>query len=415
MCKYMRFLRNLEMLRKIKTPIIPIVFVLLLILVIVFERSKTNSSQHLNNEIQKIIDKDRTKYDIPGIEVSISLPGEKLPRDFVSGTITANSPILVKPDNLFQIGSETKTFISTIILQLEAENLLSINDPISKWLPHLPSAWQNITIKQLLNHTSGIFEITETEEFWKIERASGLKKQWTPEELINLVAKKTSYFKPGIGWHYSNTNYYLAGMIIHAVTGKSVEEEMKIRLLEPLKLSNTYYLPRAYSQAILQRMAHGYSDRFSETAQDVTDINMSMADASGATISTSHDTAILFRKLLATNSILQAKQQNELMSLVDKDGKAISPESKKSGYGLGIGRHIESSGDEIWFHGGGTLGYLANMLWVKGNDVVITTAINHGSKKAEAGSNALRDDLIAYLKKSIVSSKCNYIPSNLGA
>lgn len=195
-------------------------------------------------------------------------------------------------------------------------------------------------------------------------------------------------------------------MIIHAVTGKSVEEEMKIRLLKPLKLSNTYYLSRAYSQDILQRMAHGYSDRFSDTARDVTDINMSMADASGAIISTSHDTAILFRKLLATNSVLPARQQDEFMSLVNKNGKILSPESKKSGYGLGIGRHIESSGDEIWFHGGGTLGYLANMLWVKCNDVVITTVINHGSKKAEAGSNALRDDLIAYLKNSYASDKC---------
>jgi len=392
------------LLPKIKISTIPL---LLLTWIAGVEPSYAAPSQYINNSIQRIIDEDRTKYDIPGVEVSISFPGENLPRDFVSGTTTINGSILVKPDHLFQIGSETKSFIATIILQLEAEGLLSIDDPISKWLKQLPDAWKKITIRQLLNHTSGIFNVTEADEFWEVEKNSNFKKQWTPDELVNLVINKAPYFDSGKGWHYSNTNYMLAGMIIRTVTGKSVEETMQVRLLDPLLLSNTYYLSRAYNEDILLRMAHGYSDRFSAETQDVTDSNMSMADAAGAMISTSHDSAIWLRVLLTTYSVLPEKQRNELTSIVDYDnGQPLSTESKKSGYGLGVGRDFDSYGNEVWYHDGGTLGYLSKMLWVKCNDIVVTTIINHGSDRAVAGSDALREDLIGYLLKLDVSKKC---------
>jgi D-alanyl-D-alanine carboxypeptidase len=308
--------------------------VFLIVITCIFEMqvSYAECGKNINDGIQKIIDEVRVKYQIPGIEVSISCPGENSPRDFISGTTTVYGSTLIKPNNLFQIGSETKSFIATILLQLESEGALSIDDQISKWLPQIPPAWKHIKIRQLLNHTSGIFNITEADEFWEIEKKSNLKKQWDPDELINLVVNKASYFEPGRGYHYSNTNYILAGMIIQTITGKSVEDEMKIRLFEPLKLSNTYYLSRAYSEDILQRMAHGYSDRFSDKAEDVTDANMSMADASGAIISTSHDSAIWLRQLLTSYTVLPEKQQYELMDLVDeKNGKPLPPDSKKAG------------------------------------------------------------------------------------
>ena len=189
--------------------------------------------KNINDGIQKIIDADRIKYKIPGIQVSIGCPNEISLRNFVSGTITQEGPTLVKPDNLFQIGSETKSFTATIVLKLEAAGLLSINDSIGKWLPQY-SIWKDITIKQLLNHTSGIVDYFDTEEFANSEIESNFQKQWTPDELINLVINKSPYFAPGQGYHYSNTNYVLAGMIISAATNKSVEEEMKTLLLKQL-------------------------------------------------------------------------------------------------------------------------------------------------------------------------------------
>jgi D-alanyl-D-alanine carboxypeptidase len=97
-------------------------------------------SQNINESIQKIIDGNRIKYQIPGIEVSVSCPGEEIPRDFVSGTTTIDGTVPVQSDHLFQIGSETKSFVTAVILQLEAEGRLSIYDPISTYLKNIPDA-----------------------------------------------------------------------------------------------------------------------------------------------------------------------------------------------------------------------------------------------------------------------------------
>lgn len=365
------------------------------------------SNQEINSEIQKIIDKNRIESDIAGMQVSIGFPNEALPRDFVSGTASITNRTPVKSDNLFQIGSLTKSYTAGILLQLEAEGLLSINDPISKYLSSIPLSWKNVTIKQLLNHTSGIYNFSESDDFLKIAKKSNFKKQWTPNELINIAINHKSYFKPGMGWHYSNTNYVLAGMIIHSITGKSVEDEMTNRLFGPLKLVNSYYLTHPYSKDILKRMVHGYSYLFSEKARDATDDNMSMADAAGAIVSTSHDTAIWLRKLLTTDAVIPAQQRMELMSLVDdKNGREIALNSKQSGYGLGIGREIDSFGNEIWLHDGETLGFTSKMFWLKCNDIVIAAVMNEGSQKAEIAGNLLKQDLVTYLLSLDGSTKC---------
>lgn len=377
---------------------------MILISALVTQITYAECGPKLNEGIQKIIDEDRIKYQIPGIQVSISCPGEENPRDFVSGTTTIDGAMSVKPENLFQIGSETKSFTSVILLKLEADGILSINDPIGKWLPNISPDWKNITIKQLLNHTSGIFNYAETDEFWSIEKNSGFKKQWAPDELINLVVNKSAYFKPGKGWHYSNTNYVLAGMIIQAATGKLVEEKMNTLLLEPLHLTNTFYLPYIYSNNIIQRMAHGYHKTANDPLADATNYNMSMADAAGAIISTSHDTAIWLRRLLTTDTVLPAAQRKELMSLVDmKSGQELPNTNNISGYGLGIG--FDYYGEEIWGHDGGTLGYLSNMLWLKCNDVVVTSLINISSDDNVSGD--LISDLVNYIQKSDNSKQCD--------
>ena len=124
----------------------------------------------------------------------MSCPDDVTPRDFVSGTTTMKGSIPVKPDHLFQIGSETKSFVAVIILQLESEGLLSIlRSNQSMVTGKLPQTWRNIKIKQLLNHSSGIFNFTEIDYFFD----NDLNKQWTGKELAKLVYEKEPYFKPG--------------------------------------------------------------------------------------------------------------------------------------------------------------------------------------------------------------------------
>lgn len=380
---------------------------LLIASIFVTYNAYADCSKDIRQGIQDILDKDRLTYQIPGMEVTISYPGENSTLDFVSGTTTLSTNIPVQRDNLFQIGSETKSFIAVILLQLEAEGLLSINDKIGKWLPQVASDWKEITIKQLLNHTSGIFNYTEVlDEMVHNDKNLDLKKQWTSYELINLVINKPSYFKPGAGWHYSNTNYVLAGMIIENATGKSVNDEIKTRLTEPLQLTNTYYLPHLYSEQIMQRMMHGYSSRgyFPNEPKDVTDTNNSWANAAGAIVSTSHDMAIWFKKL-SSGALLPAKQMNELMTLVDKsNGQPLPITTNQAGYGLGVMHDFDTFGNETWWHSGGTLGYSSLMVWLKCSDIVITANINHLSSTRDI--YALTKDLASYIQKSSQTTTC---------
>ena len=333
----------------------------------------------LNETVQKTIDATKVKYDLPGIQVSVWCPGENQTRDFVTGTKIKNGNDSIKADTLFQVGSETKSFIATIILQLEAEGFLSIEDPIGKWLPQLPDSWKSVTIKQLLNHTSGLPNYNNDLVFYSAIFQNP-KKQWTPDELLSFAINKPLHHEPGKGWDYSNTNYIVAGMIIRTVTNMSIDEEIQTRLLIPLNLSNTYYLPYSYNANILQRIAHGYLSS-ANPPRDVTEVNMSVADSAGALVSTSHDIAIWFKTFLS-GSLLPAAQFKELNTLVDEQtGQPfVSTKSGDIGWGLGV-KYINDESGGYWLHAGETIGYSAVMAWLKCEDIIITISTNSSTQE----------------------------------
>lgn len=375
----------------IRVSIYPLLFLgaLITFLGITF-KANASCTAVMNREIQQIIDRIRWQHQVVGIEVSLSCPGENYPRDFVSGSIASDGYSPLKPEHLFQIGSETKSFIAAMMLQLEEQGFLDIDKPISHWLSALIPDWQNITIRQLLNHTSGIPSYTEMDEFWWLERESDFLKSWSSIDLLHLVENRPLDFPSGKGWHYSDTNYILAGMIIASVTEHSVEKELKSRLFQPLHLEHTYYLLSSPPDYLLAKMAHGYELRDDNSPFDATYVNLSMADAAGAILSTAHDTAIWFRELLTTNKVLSAKQRKKLMTLVDSNGQpTFGP-----GSGLGIFLDYNQFGEEVWSHMGGTPGYLSSMLWLKSQNIVITILINSNNNQA---SVELWNDLVSYI------------------
>lgn len=359
--------------------------------------------------IQKIIDEDRAAYQMPGVQVSVIFPGEIAPHDFASGMTTLEGSNLVSTNHLFQIGSQTKSFTAATILLLEAKELLSIEDPIDKWLPNVPTSWKNITIRQLLNHTSGIFNFTESEKWVTTAIKDHFQKQWTEEEIVSYVKEEPSYFAPGKGYHYSNTNYVLASMIVRAVTGVAMQEKFEELILKPLQLENTHYISSFYSESILEHMAHGYSFQtlYPGEVKDVTYFNNSWGHGAGAMISTTHDTAIWLKKIL-NGTLLPLTQMNEMLALVDnEEGKPLAQDDPKPGDGLGIGREY-IFGEEIWGHSGGTLGYNSIMSWLKCRDIVIAVAVNDSKNMSDEGSDSARlvADLISYLRKVDSSSQC---------
>lgn len=365
------------------------------------QQAQASCDKKCHQQIQAIIDHDRDLYSIPAVQVSIIYPDKNIPDDFVSGTTKTDNHVPLQKDNLFQVGSETKSFVGTIMLQLEAERQLSLDDKISKWLPGLPYTWNKITIRQLLNHTSGIYDYFDVLIDMAEKKQLDLLKQWSAAELIDLVVKKPNYFEPGKGWHYSNSNYVLAGMIIEAVTHTPFSDIIHDRLIRPLGLTNTYYASAKYDSIIMSRMAHGYSKIAPFPITDIATKNSSWANSAGANISTAHDMAIWFKTLL-TGKLLPTAQFHEMMSLVDEaNGQSIPDTRRTAGYGLGIMHDFTTFGEETWLHSGGTLGYSSFMIWLKSRNIII--AVNGSDISSLIPEKRdlfyLTQDIVSFLQK----------------
>jgi D-alanyl-D-alanine carboxypeptidase len=344
-----------------------------------------NMSASVNLKIQNIVNVFRTQYGIPGMTVSISLPTKQTTMDFVSGATQKKGTIDITTGNLYQVGSITKSFTAAIILQLEADGRLTINNTLGKYLSQYPR-WKEVTVKQLLNMTSGIFDYTHDKSFFS-EMTGHPNKHWTPEQLINVAEKHPDYFKPGHGWHYSNTNYILAGMVIQKITGKTVAQEMNTRLLgaENLNLLNTYYSEKPYNKAVMARLVDGYNG--DSHLGNVTNPNLSWAGAAGAIISNPRDIVRWVRALFSDN-VLEAVQLKEMESLVCVPGVsklscvAGQPVANDvGGFGLGLTEMSRAPFGDFWRFQGDSLGYTTQYFYIPKFDLVIIVSINNKDEK----------------------------------
>ncbi|MEU5399162.1 serine hydrolase domain-containing protein [Streptomyces sp. NPDC005963] len=260
----------------------------------------------------------------------------------------------------YRVGSITKTFVATVLLQLEAEGRLDLDDSVDRWLPGVVSGHghdgRRITLRQLLNHTSGIYNYTEDPEFQQKVFGDGFFQHrydtWQPRQLVDLALRHAPYFAPGTDWHYSNTNYVLAGLVIEKATGRPYGREVERRILRPLGLRATSVpgtdprVPRPASRAYSKLS----QDPAATEIHDVTELNPSAAHAAGEMISDSADLQRFYRALLK-GALLPPKQQKALTDTV-----AVDPNQPRYGYGLGLMSQKLSCGKEVWGHGGGIHG-----------------------------------------------------------
>ncbi|MDX2699308.1 serine hydrolase [Streptomyces ipomoeae] len=253
----------------------------------------------------------------------------------------------------FRIGSAAKTFTATVVLQLVDEGRMSLEDTIEQWLPGVVRGNGNdgsqITVRQLLQHTSGIPDVKP--EIPALNSADGYRAErfrtYTPEELVELAMQHRPNFSPGEGWSYSNTNYILAAMIIHQVTGRSWAQEVNGRIIRPLGLGGTS-TPGAFP-FILGPHAQGYAAFGTDTSIDVTALNPSMAVGSGSIISTTHDLNRFYTALLG-GRLLDPAQLDEMTTTTPAPELGVR-------YGLGLGEILLSCGGSYFGHLGELLGY----------------------------------------------------------
>jgi D-alanyl-D-alanine carboxypeptidase len=259
----------------------------------------------------------------------------------------------------YRVGSITKTFVATVLLQLEAEGRLSLDDTVDKWLPGVVRGHghdgRHITVRQLLNHTSGIYNYTEDEDFGRAYfTEEGFSRHrydtLTPRELAAVAMRHEPDFAPGTSWHYSNTNYVVAGMVIEKVTGHSYATEITRRVIHPLRLRATS-LPG--TEATVPHPSSRAYSKFTDPSgptYDVTALNPSLASAAGEMISNSADLDRFYGALLG-GKILPPHQLKEMKTTVE-----IKDSRSPGRYGLGLMETPLSCGVQVWGHDGGIHG-----------------------------------------------------------
>jgi D-alanyl-D-alanine carboxypeptidase len=264
------------------------------------------------------------------------------------------------PQDKFRIGSLTKPFIATVMLQLQAEGTVDLDTPVEHWLPGtVRGGGQDgrlVTIRQLLGHTSGLYDFAEDRRIQRDYFGSGFAAhRYDSHDAASLVRTAMAHrrsFEPGTDWAYSNTNYVLAGMVIAKATGHSYAHEIERRIIRPLKLRHTSLpgtssripAPHGRAYSTLSRTGRNAPSR------DVTALNPSLAGASGEMISTTGD-LVRFMRALIGGRLLPSQQLAEMKSTVPAEGA--------DRYGLGLTRHRLSCGITVWGHEGTIQGSLS--------------------------------------------------------
>jgi len=305
-----------------------------------------------------------------GFAVTVLIPGEP-PWTGVAGRSHGTVPIT--ESSVFAVGSTTKTFTAITLLRLAEEGVLSLDDSLHRWLPAYPNVDPDITIRQLLNHTSGLSDFTDPPN-WLADLLADPDRVWGKEEYF-LQTIRPPYFEKGAGWSYSTSGYLLLRMIIEEATGKTVPALYHEYVIDPLGLSDTHVCP---ANPLPGTLAHGWMDLNGDGIYD--DFSALPATAfcsatGGQVYATTGDQATLGAALMRDRTILSDVSYGEMRDFVFPSAQ---DEPLVYGYGLGFvwynGAFME--GLKVWGHSGNAPGYAAAMLYLVDYDVVVSLGDN---------------------------------------
>ncbi|MFC4508425.1 MULTISPECIES: serine hydrolase domain-containing protein [Streptomyces] len=306
----------------------------------------------------------------------------------------------------FRMGSNTKTMVATVVLQLVAEHRLQLTDPVEKWLPGLIPNGAAITLRMLLNHTSGLFNTIDDPDVLKAFTGQDTR-QWTPGELIAAAVRHAPLFAPGARYSYSNTNYVALGLVAEKAAGHSLSDLIQERIARPLHLKNTY-LVTGSGETKSPRLAHGYEPDAAHLAPvlppgtpagtaftgparpaghvDTTWINLSTEWAAGGMVSTAQEWA-RFDTALMSGQLLPPAQLKEMKTTVAEES------GNPNRYGLGLEKKVVTPCGTVWGHDGQVPGYSSwdytDSTGRRTVSVFTTTIFGIANPKADAANEAL--------------------------
>ena len=262
-------------------------------------------------------------------------------------------------DKKMRIGSVSQTYLVTLLLELTDERKINLDDKVNKHLSFVPNG-NNITIRQLANNTSGIFNYMDDDNF-KAEVKKNPLYEWQPMELANIAFSHAPYFKPGEAWHACDTNFILLGMIIEKITSEPIRDILKTKVIDKIGFKNTVFATGPFISGDYSR---GYlGEKNIIVPQDITLLDPSVMWASGAMVSDLSDLS-LWVKSLASGSLL-----------TDKSKAARFMWVKTGQLGLKCGLGVSKIGDYVGYSGG-IPGYSCTMFYLSSRDTTIIVLLN---------------------------------------
>ncbi|WP_327721484.1 beta-lactamase family protein [Streptomyces sp. NBC_00490] len=312
----------------------------------------------LASRLDKAIEKVRRQAGIPGVVAGLWMPGKG---SYVRATGVADTATR-KPmtsDVFVRIGSETKTFTVTALLELVDDGLVGLDDPISQYIHGVPKG-HRITLRHLAEMRSGLFPYTEDADFVH-DLLSNPKRSFTPREVLAYGFKHKNTFAPGKQFEYSNTNLILLGLVVEKMSGHRLDDFIEKRVLRPARLSHTLF-PRGFE--FPRPHPHGYTNQtLTGEVADSTNWNPSWAWAAGAMISDLHDLR-RWAKIVATGTLLRPQTQEQRLKMLPTGHPGTS-------YGLGI---FNSDG---WIgHNGSIPGYQTVTVYLPSKKATLVLMLN---------------------------------------
>ncbi|MEU7069867.1 serine hydrolase domain-containing protein [Streptomyces narbonensis] len=319
----------------------------------------------VNARLDKAVEDIRKQAGIPGVVVGLWMPGKG---SYVRATGVADTATgePMSADSYIRIGSETKTFTVTALLQLVDDGRVGLDDPIAKYVRGVRNG-HRITLRHLAEMRSGLFPYTSDPDF--IEALlSDPDRPWTPEELLPYGMKHKNTFEPGAQFQYSNSNLILLGLVVEKVTGQRLQDVIRNRVLRPAHLFGTLF-PEAAE--FPEPHSHGYTDQtLSGEIADATNWNPSWAWAAGAMISNLQDLR-RWAKVLATGELLSRETQAQRL-------KTLPTGFPGTTYGLGI---LKTDG---WIgHNGSLPGYETVTVYLPSQKATLVLMLNTDVRRVD--------------------------------
>lgn len=350
-----------------------------------------------NSEYQALLH-DMTGHGVVGVTMSVFRSGNGLWMG-ASGKADLHNNVDMKSCNISRMGSTIKMFTATTILKLQEEGKLNLDDKIASYLSgdnidKIENA-DKATIRQMLQHSSGIFNYIQNLKF-QTASLNDLLKEWSANELLKYAYNKRAYFAPGEDVTYSNTNYILLGLLIEKLEQKPLYQVFDEKLFAPLGLVHTQF---AGKNPVPDGIVRGYIDLYSnlQVIESTYNSGWDYYTADGGLISNPYDMNNFFRALM-NGEIITSASLNEMLTFATP--KKTDPNFFPIQYELGVFK-IETPKGIAYMHSGDAIGYYANMLYFPDDGTTIVYAVNSNYGKIDefVSTKSAMEKIISVIKE----------------